>query len=245
MKKKILSLAMIVCMLSIAIVGGTLAYFTDTDSAKNVMTTGKVDIVQYEKDKNGDDFDQNQPLMPMIDKRGENEPVVEGGFFNEKMINVVDKVITVKNEAAANAKNQDVYARTIIAFETARHYAENSTEVFTDMHKTYIGILDNDVEYLDRYIKINGVEYILAVRLYEEELAPQQESEASLKQIFLAPTANNEVADIFGDDYTILALSQATQVEGFEDAADALNTAFGDLATMDIDEIQDWFEAIA
>ena len=44
MKKKILSLAMIVCMLSIAIVGGTLAYFTDTDSALNTFTVGDVQI---------------------------------------------------------------------------------------------------------------------------------------------------------------------------------------------------------
>ena len=42
-KKKIISLCLVVCLLATAI-GGTLAYFTDTDSEKNTFTVGKVDI---------------------------------------------------------------------------------------------------------------------------------------------------------------------------------------------------------
>lgn len=44
MKKKILALCLCVAMLAIAIVGGTLAYFTDTDTKTNVFTSGNVDI---------------------------------------------------------------------------------------------------------------------------------------------------------------------------------------------------------
>ena len=43
-KKKILALCLIVCMLAIAVVGGTLAYFTDTAEATNTFTMGKVEI---------------------------------------------------------------------------------------------------------------------------------------------------------------------------------------------------------
>ena len=43
-KKKILALCLIVCMLAIAVVGGTLAYFTDTDDAVNTFTAGNVEI---------------------------------------------------------------------------------------------------------------------------------------------------------------------------------------------------------
>lgn len=44
MKKKILALSLCVVMLAIAIVGGTLAYFTDTKSATNTFTVGNVEI---------------------------------------------------------------------------------------------------------------------------------------------------------------------------------------------------------
>ena len=43
-KKKILALCLIVCLLATAAVGGTLAYFTDTDAATNTFTVGNVDI---------------------------------------------------------------------------------------------------------------------------------------------------------------------------------------------------------
>ena len=44
MKKKILALSLCVVMLAIAIVGSTLAYFTDTKSATNTFTVGNVSI---------------------------------------------------------------------------------------------------------------------------------------------------------------------------------------------------------
>ena len=58
MKKKIFALVLCVAMLAIAIVGGTLAYFTDTDSVTNTFTAGKVGISLTESlvylDSNGD-----------------------------------------------------------------------------------------------------------------------------------------------------------------------------------------------
>ena len=48
MKKKIIALCLVVCLLAIAVIGGTLAYFTDTDTATNVITVGKVTATLYE-----------------------------------------------------------------------------------------------------------------------------------------------------------------------------------------------------
>lgn len=42
MKKKILSLCLVVALAATAIIGGTLAYFTDTDNATNTFTTANV-----------------------------------------------------------------------------------------------------------------------------------------------------------------------------------------------------------
>ena len=44
MKKKIISLCLVICLLAVAVVGGTLAYFTDNDTADNTFTVGNVSI---------------------------------------------------------------------------------------------------------------------------------------------------------------------------------------------------------
>lgn len=44
MKRKITALCLVVALLAVAIVGGTMAYFTDTESATNVFTVGSIDI---------------------------------------------------------------------------------------------------------------------------------------------------------------------------------------------------------
>ena len=235
-KRKLLLVALSLCMVAILAMGGTLAYLTDTDSQLNVMTLGKVDISQNEQqfDDTGAmvDFEQDKPLLPMVDSRVDGEPfVAENGYFHPNVKNVVDKIVTVKNEAAAGAINQDAYVRTILAFETAKEYAAGSdTEVLRDgkeIFDTYIGTL-GDFDLLARdTIVVDGVEYVLAVKVYEDYLEPQEVSAPSLKQIFMSPDANNENMILFGDTYTILALSQGVQVAGFDSAAEALDRAFG------------------
>ena len=44
MKKKVLALCVAVSLITVAIIGGTLAYFTDTDEATNTFTVGSVSI---------------------------------------------------------------------------------------------------------------------------------------------------------------------------------------------------------
>ena len=48
MSRKILAVAAAVILAAIGIVGGTLAWFTDSDSAENQFTTGKIDIAILE-----------------------------------------------------------------------------------------------------------------------------------------------------------------------------------------------------
>ena len=61
MKKKLTAVALIVCMLAIMLVGASLAYFTDTDSAENTFTMGKVDISLSESKWNAE---AEHKLMP-------------------------------------------------------------------------------------------------------------------------------------------------------------------------------------
>ena len=55
MKKKVVTLCLVLALAAIAIAGGTIAYFTDTPDAKvNVFTVGKVDIDLTEPNWQGD-----------------------------------------------------------------------------------------------------------------------------------------------------------------------------------------------
>lgn len=242
MKKKIVALCMVVALASVAIAGGTLAYFSDEDSKVNVMATGKVDITQNEKDRAGNDF-QDQKIYPMVDNREAGDKAVGAdGFFNADMANVVDKIVTVTNEEGS----EPAYVRTIIAFETVRSYKEGSSTEFTDLHKHFFGVL-GDFKYLDTYITVGGTEYILAVKTYGVAVAPGDTTNPSLKQFFLSPDAGNEVAGWFGEEYNILVLSQAAQTAGFVDknndgtaADEALNAAFGEITAANATE---WFKA--
>lgn len=80
MKKKIAAAALIVSMLSISAMG-TLAYFTDTGIAHNVITSGKVDITL--NDAMG--YDENNQLIREL------KGVMPGVTY--------DKVVSVTNEA--------------------------------------------------------------------------------------------------------------------------------------------------
>ncbi len=48
MKKKVLVVSLIAVLLAIALVGGTLAYFTDEEEVKNTMSIGDVDLILTE-----------------------------------------------------------------------------------------------------------------------------------------------------------------------------------------------------
>lgn len=63
MKKKILAITLCVSMLAIAIVGGTLAYFTDKDQATNVFTVGNLDITLTEQVNHVDGAGNLKPML--------------------------------------------------------------------------------------------------------------------------------------------------------------------------------------
>ena len=102
MKKKILTVALVVALLAI-MVTGTLAYFTDQDEVTNTFTVGSVKIEVYE---NGEETpDAIKPLGVLT-------PVVSAEPSDD--VSYKDKVVDVKN----TGKN-DAYIRVHIAMPTA------------------------------------------------------------------------------------------------------------------------------
>lgn len=84
MKKKLTLVVTCVVLVAAMVIGGTLAYFTDTDKATNTFTVGnvKIDLIEQQKGANGlVPFEQGKTLVP--------------GKSNDG--NAVSKIVTVKN----------------------------------------------------------------------------------------------------------------------------------------------------
>ena len=249
MKKKIIALSITAVLIISAVVGGTFAYLTDKDYAENVMVLGNVDIIQneYEHDASGAlvSFTQNKPLYPYV---GNVSWADTGAYRSFAMENVVDKYVTVKNTGKS-----DAYVRTIFAFQMGDFTIEEFDK--------YIGISANyangsafqapgtwnwEVEVADAMVvEFEGERYCIIAAVHENAIAKDEETIPSLLQVYLTNTADNaEVAKLnaHSTDYTydILALSQAAQTNGFTSAADALNTAFGEITPANVVA---WFTA--
>ena len=295
-KKKLLALGMVAALSTTAVVGGTLAYFTDTDAAKNVMVTGKLDIVQNEHqrviEENADgtvtyldgkleEFEDGKKLVPKTGTTLEYESdavkkgLVSYMFDNDE--NYVDKIVSVTSAQGS----EDAYIRTLFAFEMVKDEngkwydpIENKNQGiwlywmnglngkgFIYPESTADGIncseaYDNKVDYT--YVEIDGVTYSVAEYYYktnsnqdaaasgvfDSSIRAGQQTHASLVQVAMCPTVTNEQAKMLvGEDgeFTILALTQATQKAGFTDAKTALDTAFGDVSKVNAETLQKWF----
>ena len=90
MKKKIISLCLVVALGATAVIGGTLAYFTDTDTETNKFTVGNVKIGIVEKgEKDGQEVDWAEADKELIP--------------GTSTVNNVTKSVTVKNVGANDA----------------------------------------------------------------------------------------------------------------------------------------------
>ena len=90
MKKKIIALCLIVALAATAVIGGTLAYFTDTDAATNTFTVGgvSIELIEQQTSENGlVSFEQEKPLVPGTSSDG----------------NAQSKIVTVKNTGENDA----------------------------------------------------------------------------------------------------------------------------------------------
>lgn len=111
MKKKITALCLCVALLAVAVVGASLAYFTDNDQADNTFTAGSVKIQLIEQQSNADHtgfvpYDGDKVLMPIVgsaqgEKYPNGQPAAE---------NYIDKVVTIQNTGKSAAWIRAYYA---------------------------------------------------------------------------------------------------------------------------------------
>ena len=239
-KKKIISLCLVVCLLATAI-GGTLAYFTDTEADKNVMTMGNVDIEQIEQERSPDGglqpYTQNQTLLPMggydweeVNVNGDSISVLADGL---------DKIVTVKNNG-----NSAAYVRTIVALEAGKSEDEAKSMWYKNLavsdNSDGTQVIGDDK---NLYVQIGDSWFAFVVYTYCDAIAAGNESVPSLTGVGLYPeTTQKDVANLEGD-YEVLVVSQAVQSSDMgDDAGAALDKAFGDVAATNVAE---WFKNVA
>ena len=220
MKKKILAIALVVSMLAIAVVGGSLAWFTDTDEATNTFTIGSVEIRQNE------DFAQDSQLLPVVDM---DNPSADPSY--------VKKIVSVSN----TGKN-DAYVRTFVAVPKA-------------LNNKLILDAASGSNWVEQWawptVTVGNTEYIVHCFVNNEVLAPNTNSGDVLKGVYLDasvdikanPDNNNqrefcwmENGELVFSGFAVnentkvdvLVVTQAVQAQGFDDAQQALNAAFGE-----------------
>ena len=151
----------------------------------------------------------------------------------------MDKFVFVQNTGKS-----DAYYRTIILLEADETGSKNAANQYlihlnTNGHSNFDwSVNGGDFTDTTPVVEIDGEKYWVVVATYNKVLTPGEISRPSLLQVGMDQTATNEFVEQFGDTYDILVLSQAVQTAGFDNAANALNTAFGEINSTNAAE---WF----
>ena len=234
MKKKILSLCLVVALAATAVIGGTLAYFTDTDNATNVMTMGNVEIDLEET------YEQDSTLVPGLDINKDVWVENEGTEEAYVRVHMAFPANMDDGDPNFNASKNFLHWN----FEAAS-YADGKWS-FLPEYSTGNGYKGNGAGNWNFYTDtIGGVDYNIYVATYRTALAVDGKTENALDKIYLDATvdgvtnADDSVTykDTKGNKITltseqlkniqILVYAEGTQIDTFENAYDALNTAFG------------------
>ena len=233
-KRKILMLALSLCMVAILAVGGTLAYFTSEDSATNVFTIGNVKIDLIEN------YDQNSDLVPGKKIVKEVSVANTGSRPAYIRVHMAFPAAMDDGDPAYNASNNFLHWN----FKTA-DYAAGHWSFVPEYTKDngYKGNGEGNWNYYET--EINGEEYAVYVTTYRTPVDPDCTTPLALTQVYLDATvdatANDDgtitYKDTKGNEVTLTAeqandikiyvVAEATQVDTFTDAYNALNTAFG------------------
>lgn len=250
MKKRIVTIALVVALVAIAAVG-TLAYFTDTDNATNTFTVGnvKIDLIEKERDGNGGtkDFTQGKKLYPIVGSaQGEKDAL---GMPIAK--NYVDKMVTIENTGSEKA-----YIRAYFAIPSA---LDDGYETFNAglnvLHFNFGNKVENGVVTSTEGVEwiwthgskwnyfettIDGIKYNVYFADYYQAVDAGATTEQLVQGVYLDKTFDIKDGKCyaFGNEVTLDAgwdwnkvkcpvFAIACQAEGFDNAAAAMDAAFG------------------
>lgn len=208
MKKKILALSMCIALAAIAIVGASLAYFTDTKTATNTFTMGNVQI--------------------KLDETNVNDP--EGDRVTSNVYNVYPGAVVTKDPIVHNIGKNGAYIRATVNVSNWMNlvgaYYPDFKETFpNDGYKAALNLLVGE---LGEGWSVVGVEagdvftigqfdakFILK---YDGVLASVTDTTAMFQTVTIPAGIDNANADSFDE---VKVVAQAIQADGFDTWEDA------------------------
>lgn len=212
MKKKILALSMCIALAAIAIVGASLAYFTDTKTATNTFTMGNVQI--------------------KLDETNVNDP--KGDRVTSNVYNVYPGAVVTKDPIVHNIGKNGAYIRATVNVSNWMNlvgaYYPDFKETFpNDGYKAALNLLVGE---LGEGWSVVGVEagdvftigqldakFILK---YDGVLAAGDDTTAMFQTVTIPAGIDNANAGSFDE---VKVVAQAIQADGFNTWEDAF-TAF-------------------
>ena len=250
-KKKITALFLCVALAAIAIVGASLAYFTDTDNETNTFTVGGVKIDLIEQQSNEDHtgfvpYTGDKVLMPIVGSaQGEKYPNGQ-----PKAANYIDKVVTIQNTGKSAAWIRAYYAvpsdlddgyETFNAGANILHgnFGNKIVDgtVYTTFGAEWNWMHDGKWNYFET--TMDGVNYNVYFADYYQPVAANETTEQLICGVYLDKNVDMKDGKYIDTRYPNADLSilegtvkypvfaVAVQAEGFDTAAAAMDAAFG------------------
>ena len=225
MKKKLTLVVTCIVLVAAMVIGGTLAYFTDTKNATNTFTVGnvKIDLIEEERDGNGgkQNFTQDKKLYPIVGSaQGEKDAL---GMPTAK--NYVDKMVTIKNTGSEKA-----YIRAYFAIPSALDDGYEGVE--------WIWTHGSKWNYFET--TIDGIKYNVYYADYYQAVDAGATTEQLVQGVYLDKTFDIKDGKCyaFGKEVTLddgwnwnsvscPVFAIACQAEGFDNATAAMEAAFG------------------
>lgn len=250
-KKKIVTICLAAILVVMAVAGASLAYLTDTKDATNTFTVGnvKIELIEKQRDGNGglEDFKQGKKLYPIVGSaQGEKDE-----FGQPTAKNYVDKMASVKNTGS-----EDAYIRFYFAIPSAlddgyeTFNAGKNVLHFNFGNKVVNGVISTTegVEWKWTHggkwnyfeTEIDGIKYNVYYADYYTAVAAGETTELAVQGVYLDKTFDMKEDGAYADGKKIdldegwdwnnvscPVFAVACQKEGFDNAADAINAAFG------------------
>lgn len=220
-KKKIITLALVAVIAVTAIASVSLAYFTDTKTAKNAFTMGDVKIVLDEApvDEAGKAIDG--------DRVTENAYGIGAAYPGA----VLDKDPTVHN----TGKNPAYIRATVNVSDwinlVADCYPEFEATFPSDDYKAALNLLVGELGDGWSVVKVESGDTSTNSQLdakfvlkYDSVLAPDEDTTPMFRQVLIPTGIDNENASSFNE---MNIVAQAVQENGFETWEDAFNAFDG------------------
>lgn len=237
MKKKIVAICLVACLAVVAIAGASLAYFTAEDTADNVFTMKGIKVEINEE------FEQNSELLPGLDINKDVYVTNTG---------TSDAYVRVHIAIPAALDDGDP---SFAAYNNFLHFNFTKDSV-ADGQWSWLPEMTEDTGYRGNgegnwnyyTTTIDGIEYAVYVVTYRTALAAgEQTATQALDKVYVDTSVDCEWDEekecyyytddkgntVYPTDYStdgnvhIKVFAEAAQTATFDDAYDALNTAFG------------------